>query len=65
MCGPILPLAGAVNTLDQTRRNVQGWYGKEDKPGGNTSVTNNYYGKNEVENETPAKNKNTLKVNPK
>ena len=30
MCTPIVPLAGAINTLDQTRKNVLGWQGKGD-----------------------------------
>ncbi len=63
MCGPVLPLAGAINTLDQTRKNVLGWQGKgNDKT---TKVTNNYYGENEVEEGTPdtsIKNKRNLKV---
>ena len=66
MCAPLVPIAGAINTLDQTRKNVLGWQGKGDDK--TTKVTNNYYGKNEVEDggtDTPAKNKNTLKVDPK
>ena len=68
MCTPIVPLAGAINTIDQTRKNVLGWQGKGPEAGRTTKVTNNYYGKNEVEDggtDTPAKNKNTLKVDPK
>ena len=72
MCTPIVPLAGAINTLDETRERVGGWMGKGRLADKTTKVTNNYYGKDGVERtlatgdeETPAKNKNTLKVNPK
>ena len=67
MCTPLVPLAGAINTIDQTRKNVLGWQGKDEQK--TTKVTNNYYGKSGEEGEletgssdTPAKNKNTLKV---
>ena len=68
MCTPLGMLPTAINTLDETRERVGGWMGKGRLADKTTKVTNNYYGKNEVESggtDTPAKNKNTLKVDPK
>ena len=65
MCTPLVPLAGAINTVDQTRRRVLGWQGKGEYADDNKSsqVTNNYYGRNAEEAEGEASsNKNALKL---
>ena len=63
MCTPLVPLAGAINTVDQTRKNILGWQGKGPEAGNRQNVTNNYYGRTaeEAEGEASA-NKNALKT---
>ena len=58
MCGPILPLAGAINTIDQTRKNVLGWQGKGEKK---QQVTNNYYGAQDATTVPDTPNRDLLK----
>ena len=60
------------NYMEQVQSNVRksvgGVLGGDRSDERTTKITNNYYGKNEVEEggtDTPAKNKNTLKVDPK
>jgi len=72
MCSPLglVGTATGINTLDETRERVGGWFGQgrlADKNQKNpTSVTNNYYnktGNDFAETKTP--NKDTLKAGKK